>query len=103
MSFAKTRSSGSSLDLYRAIEANAGNFGQPLSNYQKLNADIVSPYDQWTWAIGTSYRVTTRSLLKAEWAQTRTGVVSSFIDAPSGGDSADKRLNVFSLSYSFSF
>jgi hypothetical protein len=29
--------------------------------------------------------------------------VSSFIDAPSGGDSADKRLNVFSLSYSFSF
>lgn len=104
ISFAKTRSSGSSLDLYRAIEANAGNFPpDPLGNYQKLNADIVSPYDQWTWSVGTSYRVTTRSLLKAEWAQTRTGVVSSFIDAPSGGDSADKRLNVFSLSYSFSF
>jgi hypothetical protein len=74
-----------------------------MSSYQHLNADILAPYDQWTWAIGTSYRVTTRSLLKAEWAQTRTGLVSSFIDAPFGADSADKRLNVFSLSYSFSF
>lgn len=104
VSFAKTRSSSSSLRLYRAIETNADNFpGHPLWSYQKLNADIVAPYDQWTWAIGTSYRVTTRSLLKAEWAQTHTGLVSSFIDAPSGGDSAGKRLNVFSLSYSFSF
>jgi hypothetical protein len=47
--------------------------------------------------------VTTRSLLKLEWAQTHTGTVSNFIDAPSGGDSEGKRLNVFSLSYSFSF
>lgn len=103
VSFAKTRSSASSLNLYRAIEAAAGNFGPPMSSYQKLNADILAPYDQWTWAIGTSYRVTTRSLLKAEWAQTSTGLVSTFIDAPAGGDSAGKRLNVFSLSYSFSF
>jgi hypothetical protein len=30
-------------------------------------------------------------------------VVSSFIDAPSGSDSANRRINVFSLSYNFTF
>jgi opacity protein-like surface antigen len=101
--FAKTRSSSSSLKLYREIEANADSVPLFLRNYQKFNADAVTPYDQWTAAIGASYRVTTRSLLKLEWAQTHTGTVSNFIDAPSGGDSEGKRLNVFSLSYSFSF
>jgi len=100
---AKTRSTGSSLRLYREIEANADNVPPFLRNYQKFNADAVTPYDQWTGAVGASYRMTTRSLLKVEWAQTHTGIVSNFIDAPSGGDSGDKRLNVFSLSYSFSF
>ena len=66
-------------------------------------SDIVAPYDQATFAIGTSYRLTPTSLIKAEISQVRTGDVSSFIDAPSGGDSAHQRLNVFSLSYSFIF
>ena len=104
VSYAKTRSENSALEKYRAINGNVSPlFSSQLNNYQKLNADIVSPYDQWTGAIGASYRLTTRSLLKAEWAHTRTGIVSSFVDAPSGGNSADQRINVFSLSYSFSF
>lgn len=103
VSFARTRSTGKSLSLYQAIDGNA-NFPSPaLNKYQKFNADVVTPYDQWTASLGTSYRVGSGGLVKAEWAQTHTGVVSSFVDAPAGGDSADKRINIFSLSYSVSF
>jgi hypothetical protein len=102
--YAKTKSSEASLDLYRAINDNTNPMLPPaINNYQKLGADIVSPYDQSTSALGVSYRIAAHSLVKAEWSQTRTGIVSSFIDAPSGGDSADQRINVFSLSYNFTF
>ena len=74
-----------------------------INKSQKMAADIVSPYDQWTGAVGTSYRLTPSSLVKAEWSHTQTGVVSSFVDAPAGGDSADQRINIFSLSYSLIF
>jgi long-subunit fatty acid transport protein len=74
-----------------------------INQSQVLAADIVSPYDQWTGAMGTSYRLTSSSVLKAEWSHTASGVVSSFIDAPRGSDSANRHINVFSLSYSFTF
>ena len=103
VSLAKTRSTGKALSLYQAIEGNA-HFPIPaLNSYQKFNADVVIPYDQWTAALGTSYRLGKGGMFKAEWAQTRTGVASSFIDAPSGGDSGNQRINVFSFSYSHSF
>lgn len=70
---------------------------------QRAGADVVFAYDQTTWAVGTSYRVSPTSKVKAEWAQTRTGDVSSLIDAPAGGESGKKTLNVFSLSYSLVF
>ena len=102
--YAKTKSSASSLDLYRAINGNTSPMLPPaLNNYQKLGADIVSPYDQSTSAVGTSYRLAAHSLIKAEWSQTRTGIASSFIDTPSGSDSAKQQINVFSLSYNFTF
>ena len=102
--YARTKSSAASLDLYRAINGNSNPMLPPaLNNYQKLSADIVSPYDQTTSALGTSYRLAAHSLIKAEWSQTRTGIASSLIDAPSGGDSANQRINVFSLSYHFTF
>jgi len=100
--YAKTKSTDGALALYNAVNQTVTPF-PALNNVQKLTADIVLPYDQWTAAVGTSVRVTPRSLIKAEWAQTHTGEASSFVDAPSGGDSANKRINVFSLSYSFSF
>lgn len=103
VSIAKTRSTGKSLSLYQAIDGN-DHFPSPaLNRYQKFNADVVTPYDQWTASLGTSYRVGTGGVFKAEWAQTHTGVVSSFVDAPAGGDSANQRINIFSLSYSHSF
>ncbi|MDP2880193.1 MAG: hypothetical protein Q8N89_01260 [Azonexus sp.] len=103
--FAKMRSTGKALDLYRAIEASSHNPSLPgaLRNFQTFNADLVSAYDQWTAALGTSYRLSPLSLLKAEYAHTSTGVVSSFVDAPTGSDSAKRHINVFSLSYNFTF
>lgn len=102
--YAKTKSSAASLDLYRAVNGNNNPSLPPaIHDYQKFTADIISPYDQSTVALGSSYRLTTKSLIKAEWSYSRTGVVSSFIDAPSGGDSANEQVNIFSLSYNFTF
>lgn len=102
--YAKVKSTDASLGLYREVNGAGRPFlPQAVNDYQKLAADIISPYDQWTAALGTSFRLTPRSLVKAEWSQTRTGEVSSFIDAPSGEDSGNRRINLFSLSYSFSF
>lgn len=100
--YAKSKSTDSSLSLYNTINQTVTP-SPSVNNFQKFNADIILAYDQWTGAIGTSVRVTPRSLIKAEFSQTNTGQVSSFVDAPSGGDSANKRINIFSLSYSFSF
>ena len=99
---AKMKSTDSSIEKYKRINGNTLP-SVSLTNRQKFLADVVAPYDQATFAIGTSYRLTPTSLIKAEISQVRTGDVSSFIDAPSGGDSAHQRLDVFSLSYSFIF
>ncbi len=107
--YAKVKSPDSVLEKYKAMNGNQIPPLPPpydsrfLNKTQKFSADVLSPYDQSTVAIGASYRVAPNGLIKAEWSHTRTGVVSSFVDAPSGGDSADQRVNVFSLSYSLTF
>ena len=63
----------------------------------------MSMYDQHSWAIGSSYALDIKSKIKAEWMIVDTGAVSSFVDAPAGEDSGDRRINVFSLSYNFVF
>lgn len=106
--YARLKSRESALEKYKLINGNT----VPASPYydaglinqsQKLAADVLSPYDQWTAAVGTSYRVAANGLIKAEWSHTRSGVVSSFIDALPGSDSADQRINILSLSYSVTF
>lgn len=103
--YAKTQSTGGVLDKYQAINASAERFpaSHPLNKYQRMQADILSPYDQWTGALGTSYRLTSRSMFKAEWAHTKSGIASNLIDAPSRGSSRDQQVNIFSLSYNFTF
>ncbi len=59
--------------------------------------------DQRTWAVGTSYALARGQLLKAEWQRTHTGLASIFVDAPLGTRSGGQQLDVFSLSYNFSF
>lgn len=70
---------------------------------QHIAADSMSMYDQHSWALGTSYALDLKSKIKAEWMIVNTGAVSSFVDAPAGEDSGDRRINVFSLSYNFVF
>jgi hypothetical protein len=53
--------------------------------------------------LGTSYRLSATSKLKAEWARTRTGLVSGLVDAPPGGESGNQVINVLTLSCSFVF
>jgi hypothetical protein len=102
--YATMKSTDASLGKYRDI--NNHTLPPPysaLNNSQKFLADIVAPYDQSTVALGTSYRLTSNSLLKAEWSRARTGQVSSFVDAPYNEDSGGRKIDVFSLSYSFTF
>jgi hypothetical protein len=70
---------------------------------QRVAADQIRVQDQYSTAIGLSYRIAASQILKAEWMRVRVGKVSSLVDAPSGGDIRNKNINVFSLSYSFAF
>jgi hypothetical protein len=70
---------------------------------QRAGADMLGPYDQQSWAIGASYSLSPTSRIKTEWMQTRTGILSSFVNAPADEDSGGRQINVFSLSYSLTF
>lgn len=101
---ARMRSGNRVLNLYDAVKDNRVSIPSPLIDAsQRAVGDLLLAHDQGTLAIGTSYRLGNNSLLKAEWSQTRVWRVSSFVDPLPGGDSAGQRINVFSLSSSFSF
>lgn len=88
--------------LYQAT--NGARTALPAMNaFQRVLADAIVVYDQDSWAVGASYAVDNSSKIKAEWSSVHAGVGSNFIDAPPGGESANQRINVFSLSYSFVF
>ncbi|MFZ5525663.1 MAG: hypothetical protein ACOZE7_03305 [Pseudomonadota bacterium] len=71
---------------------------------QRLLADGVPFYDQHSLAIGTSFALTPRSKIKAEWLRTWVDKGSIMIDSPAFGASvSDETVDVFSLSYSFAF
>lgn len=101
--YAKVKSTGEALDLYQRLNANGGAVPVPWRAYQHMLADLVVPYDQSTVALGTSFWVTTKSVIKAEWSRIDTQIASSYVDAPAGSDSGNRHINVFSLSYSFTF
>lgn len=90
-------------DLYNKVNGNIFPGATALNATQRAGADGILAFDQTTWALGTSYRMTPQAKLKAEWARTRSGDMSNFIDAPQGGESGNKTLNVFSLSYNMVF
>lgn len=120
VSFALIKSRSDVLSLYQAISTNPGLKANtagipaqyaPLLNgavaqinaSQRLLADGLVAYDQNTIALGTSYRLTPKQKIKFEWARTRVGLVSSFVDAPSGGTVSNQNINVLSISYNFVF
>lgn len=99
-----------SLDLYEAVNTNRVTSPPVppattvlINASQRIAADRLVVYDQGTLAIGTSYLLSPTQKIKAEWAVTRVGKVSNFIDTPSGKDIAHQNISVFSLSYNFTF
>lgn len=96
------------LAIYQAVNGARVQGGPPgvadgINATQRDAADNVIMYDQRSWAFGTSYSIDNKNKIKAEWLVVRTGAVSNFVDAPVGGESGNRRINVFSLSYSFVF
>jgi opacity protein-like surface antigen len=91
-------------DLYNAVDAyQLQGPGAFLNPTQRQIADSIQTYNQYTLAFGTSYSLTPKQKIKAEWAQTHVGNVSSFIDNPPGDRISDVNINVFSISYNFVF
>lgn len=101
--YAKVKSTDDALGIYQQVNGNAGRFSGALGNGQRVLADIVAPYDQSTIALGTSFWINPKSLIKAEVSRVDTRIASSFVDAPPNGDSGNRHINVFSLSYNFTF
>lgn len=103
VSAARLKSMPRTINLYNKVNNSIISGSAFLTATQRAGADGVIAYDQTTWALGTSYRINPTSKLKAEWARTRTGDMSFFVDAPPGGESGKKTINVLSLSYSVVF
>lgn len=103
--YAKLRSDDAMLALYQAINGTtvSGAGAAQINASQRALADNISAFDQYSWALGTSYVLTPTSKIKAEWVRTRIGIASSFVDAPPGTNVSNQSINVFSLSYSFVF
>lgn len=60
--------------------------------------------DQTTLALGTSFSIDAHQKLKAEWAVTRIGRASRFVDVAPGTQSPrNTSIGVFSINYNFSF
>ncbi|MBI5259462.1 MAG: hypothetical protein HY855_23375 [Burkholderiales bacterium] len=72
-----------------------------LNASMRLQADARPHYDQQSVALGTAYAVTPSSRIKAEWMRTRA-TRSSMFDLPADEPlEKRRRVDVFSLSYSF--
>ncbi|GAB2181642.1 hypothetical protein DLREEDagrD3_18650 [Denitratisoma sp. agr-D3] len=105
--YAKLRSDDDMLALYQDINGRTVPAAVPqsarINASQRALADSFSAFDQYTFALGTSYVLTPTSKVKAEWARTHVGVASSLVDAPAGGNVSHQSIDVLSLSYSFVF
>ena len=75
-----------------------------LNAVQRQLADGVPFYDQHSLAIGTSFALTPRSKVKAEWLRTWVDKGSIMVDSQGTGPAVhDETIDVLSLSYSFAF
>lgn len=111
ISIARLRSTSPSLSLFESINGtrvSSGFIFTPsqaafINAMQRLGADRLVVYDQGTVALGTSYLLSPNQKIKAEWAITHIGKVSNFVDVPQGGDINRTNIQVFSMSYNFTF
>ncbi len=111
LTVSRLKSTDDSLDLYLNVNGNrvtspplpSAGLAATVNSTQRLNADRLVVYDQGTLALGTSYLLSPTQKIKAEWAVTRIGKVSDFVDAATGRDVAHANIHVLSLSYNFTF
>lgn len=111
VSIARLLSTDDSLELQSAINSNrvsapplpSAGLASLINTTQRLNADRLVVYDQGTLALGTSYLLSPNQKIKAEWAVTHIGRVSNFVDVPQGRDISHTNIQVFSMSYNFTF
>jgi hypothetical protein len=102
---ARLHSKSDDLDLYESVNGTPVPLlaqGPPLSlpaNFHRILADQMTVYDQYSTMLGASYSFSATSRLKFEWMQTKVGIVSKLFD----GDIRDRRVNVYSVSYSVAF
>lgn len=113
VSYALIKSRSDTLSLYQAVNGNGNALSSPVPQLgpvvaginasQRILADGMMVYDQNTIALGASYRLSPTQKIKMEWARTHVGVVSSFVDAPSGGSVSNQNIQVMSFSYNIVF
>jgi len=110
VSYARLLSSSTQRNLYAAANGNVisspylpPTVNGALTASQRAAADGIAVYDQYTVAVGTSFKLSPAQKIKAEWARTHIGAVSSFVDAPAGGNVSNQNIDVMSLSYNFVF
>jgi hypothetical protein len=78
--------------------------GDQINAVQSLAGEGLKAFDQSTVALGLSYALTPSSRLKAEWARTHIGSVSTMADpGPGTAPPAHTRVDVLSVSYSIAF
>ena len=105
VAYARILSESVTRDLYRRIDAAPVPIGAQLAPlslaaaYHKGLADNITVFDQYSWMIGTSWRMSSNSKLKFELMRTKVGLVSALVD----GDVHHKSFNVLSMSYNFVF
>ena len=107
VSYAFLRSETGQLSVYNRVNSNTVPSFVPgaalINASQRAGSDIMLPYDQSSWSVGTSYSFSPTSKLKAELMRTRIGQVSSLVDGPPGSNVRNQNINVFSVSYNFVF
>ncbi|AGX86501.1 hypothetical protein Cenrod_0378 [Candidatus Symbiobacter mobilis CR] len=110
VSVAHLRSQRGVLQTYHAMDQTTVPSAVPGADLirasQIIGADSLQPFDQGSWAIGTSYSMTTNQKLKIEWVRTRIGSVPSMVDMvdiPSGVAGWDRSIHSVGVSYSFVF
>jgi hypothetical protein len=86
-----------------ALLSTANNVVTDANAGQLFAADTLAFIDQYTFAIGTAYKLTPKQKIKFEWARTTIGLGSIYVDSPPRTNINNQAIDVFSVSYNFVF
>lgn len=108
--YSQIKTETDTLDTYQKINNNEIPNGvlsdaqtQQINTSQHVLADIHQGYDQFSIALGTSYRFNPLSVLKAEVMFVQVNDASNLFDISSDYQSSNYNATIFTVSYSFAF